>query len=113
MRVTSASLSQRGQAAQPASCPTGVKTRDLRKDLLGAESAVLEQGQKREECQGLQGGDGDRSYRNVPDLGQSLEKCTLCSQSANLPSDFSLEPLRSEVPAQISHCVCICMRWIL
>lgn len=51
--VTSASLSQRGQAAELASCPTGGKPRDLRKDLLGTESAVLEQGQKREECQGL------------------------------------------------------------
>lgn len=77
--MTSASLSRRGQAAQPASCPAGVKTRDLRKDLLGAENAVLEQGQKREECQGLWGCDGDRSYMNVPDLGQSLEKCTPCS----------------------------------
>lgn len=77
--MTSASLSQRGQVAQPASCPAGVKTRDLRKDLLGAENAVLEQGQKREKCQGLQGCDGDRSYTNVPVLGQSLEKYTLCS----------------------------------
>lgn len=69
VRVISASLSQRGQAAQLPSCPTGVKTRDLRKGLLGAESAVLGKGEQREECQGLQGGDVDRSYRNVPDLG--------------------------------------------
>lgn len=75
VRVTSASLSQRGQAAQLASCPTGAKTRDLGKDFLG-------QGQKREECQALRGGDGDRSYKNVPDLG-SLENCTPCSWSAN------------------------------
>lgn len=58
VRATWASLSQRGQAAQLASYPTGVKTRDLRKDLLGAESAMLGQGQQREQCQGLWGGDG-------------------------------------------------------
>lgn len=82
VRVSSASHSQRGQAAQPASCPTGVKTRALQEGLAGSWECCAGAGTRDRGGQGLPGSDGDRSYRNVPDWG-SLENCTLCSWSAN------------------------------